>query len=92
MEKRELSWSRCQNLEAPETEEEEKEMAEADVRFEEADERKELAEFGCPDTNEVEFIEQIRDDYQFNYKALMTLKAWNWMTNEGLMHRLVTID
>jgi hypothetical protein len=87
--KRELSWSRCKSLEPPETEEEEEELVKANARFEEANEIDELAEFGCPDTEEIEFIEQRYDGYQFTYRALVTPKTWNWMQDEGMMHRLV---
>jgi hypothetical protein len=87
--KRELNWSRCRCLEPPETEEEKKELAEANLRFEKADEIEELAGFGCPDTKTIEFIDQSYDGYQFNYRAMVTQKTWDWMQNEGLGHRLV---
>lgn len=89
MTKRELSWSRVENTEPPETEEEEQEVAEADIRFEQADEIKELAKLGCPDTDQIEFIEQSDNGDQFNYRALVTQKTWDWMQNEGLRHRFV---
>ena len=89
MTKRELSWSWVRDTEPPETEEAEKELAERNRRYEEADEREELASYGCPDTKEIEIIEQSDDGYEKYYRALVTQKTWDWMQNEGLGHRLV---